>query len=82
MVLKQFSYVFIPEHDNYTQSWTAAYSFQDIDGRSFSNIADGLSVLKRFTDIIKNVYHLSTIPLHLEKELINFGLNYIDIPAV
>tara|TARA_B100001059_G_C17822651_1_gene579284 strand:+ start:1123 stop:2241 length:1119 start_codon:yes stop_codon:yes gene_type:complete len=84
MVLKQFSYVFIPEHDNYTQSWTAAYSFQDIDEteKFLANIADGLKCFEEVYGYSSKIFTppAQQFPLHLEKELINFGLNYIDIP--
>lgn len=84
MVLKQYSYVSIPEHDNYNQSWTATYSFQDLKETDnyLANVADGLKCFKQVYGYSSEIFTppAQQFPLHLEKELINLGLNYIDRP--
>ncbi len=84
MVLKQFSHVSIPEHDNYGQNWTAAYSFEDVkDTENYlANIADGLNCFKEVFGYSAESFTppAQQFPLHLEKELIHLGLNYIDRP--
>lgn len=84
MVLKQFSHVSIPEHDNYSQSWTAAYSFQNIEETKnyLDNVADGLKCFREVYGYSSTIFTppAQQFPLHLEKELLNLGLNYIDRP--
>lgn len=83
-VLKQDSYVSIPEHRDYKNGWTAAYSFNEkIETEHFlDNVEDGL---KRF----KEVYGYDSMvftppaqqfPLHLEPGLSGLGVKYIDRP--
>lgn len=83
-VLKQYSYVSIPEHDNYSHGWTAAYSFQNIKETEnyLANVADGLKCFKEVFGYSSEIFTppAQQFPLHLEKELINLGLNYIDRP--
>lgn len=81
-VLKNHSYVSIPEHKNYAQGWTAAYSFKNIEEtKGFQdNIKDGL---KRFKEVYGYDAKVFTppaqqFPLHLESSLANLGLTYID----
>ena len=84
MVLKQFSHVSIPEHDNYSQNWTAAYSFEDIKETEnyLANVADGLKCFKEvYRLFIRNFYaSCTTISSALRKGVDTFGLNYIDRP--
>jgi hypothetical protein len=86
MVLKQFSYVSIPEHNNYGQKWTAAYSFDNI-----KETAEYLDIIEDGLKCFQEVYGYSAkiftppaqqFPLHLEQDLVNLGLNYIDRPRV
>ena len=83
-VLKQHSYVSIPEHDNYSQNWTAAYSFDDKkETESFlDNIKDGLKWFKVVYGYDAKVFTPSAqqFPLHLECELKSLGLEYLDRP--
>lgn len=83
-VLKQFSHVSIPEHNNYSQNWTAAYSFEDINETNnyLANVADGLKCFKEVYGYSSEIFTppAQQFPLHLEKELIHLGLNYIDRP--
>ena len=83
-VLKQNSYITIPEHSAYFQGWTASYSFKDIkETESFiENVKDGLD---RFWE----VYGVSSrsftppaqqFPLHLEDQLPALGIKYLDRP--
>ena len=83
-VLKQNSYVSIPEHTNYKPGWTAAYSFDDKKETEgfLANVADGL---KRFKEVYGYESKVFTppaqqFPLHLEPELTALGLQYIDRP--
>ncbi|MDB4735899.1 hypothetical protein OAF39_02695 [Akkermansiaceae bacterium] len=84
IVLKQFSYVSIPEHDNYSQKWTAAYSFDDVKETEnyLANVADGLKCFKEVYGYPSKSFTppAQQFPLHLEKELINLGVEYIDRP--
>ena len=83
-VLNQYSYVSIPEHNNYSHGWTAAYSFQDIKETEnyLANVADGLKCFKEVYGYSSEIFTppAQQFPLHLEKELIHLGLNYIDRP--
>jgi len=83
-VLKQFSYVSIPEHNNYSHSWTAAYSFENLKETEnyLANVADGLKCFKEVYGYPSEIFTppAQHFPLHLEKELKNMGLNYIDRP--
>ena len=83
-VLKQNSYVTIPEHSDYNHSWTAAYSFDDkkeTDG-FLNNVADGLKKFKEVYDYDSKVFTppAQQFPLHLEPELGALGIQYIDCP--
>ena len=83
-VLKQNSYVSIPEHKNYKQGWTAAYSFGD--KKETEGFLDNVSAgLKHFKDVYGSESKVFTspaqqFPLHLEPELSALGLQYIDSP--
>jgi hypothetical protein len=81
-VLRQNSYVSIPEHANYRQGWTAAYSFDKFSETDLflENIKDGLS---RFEEVFGYKASVFTppaqqFPLHLEAELMDLGLTHID----
>jgi hypothetical protein len=82
--LKQHSHVTITEHDNYSQSWTAAYSFDDKkETESFlGNIEDGLKSFKKVYGYDAKVFTppAQKFPLHLESKLGSLGLEYIDRP--
>jgi hypothetical protein len=83
-VLKENSYVSIPEHTNYKNGWTAAYSFQDKKEtiRFISNIEDGLNKFREVYGYDATVFTAPAqqFPKHLEPQLIDFGLNYLDQP--
>lgn len=83
-VLKEGSYVSIPEHKEYNQGWTAAYSFEDkLETNGFlDNVADGL---ERFKEVFGYGSKSFTpparqFPLHLEDKLYHLGIQYIDRP--
>ena len=86
MVLKQFSHVSIPEHDNFSYSWTASYSFQDISETEnfLVNVSDGINYFKKVYGYLPEVFTppAQQFPLHLEKELVNLGLKCIDRPRI
>tara|TARA_B100000809_G_scaffold215878_1_gene221272 strand:+ start:1579 stop:2757 length:1179 start_codon:yes stop_codon:yes gene_type:complete len=81
-VLKQHSNVSIPEHDN--KNWTAAYSFGDIKETEnyLANVRDGLKCFKEVYGYEAKVFTppAQQFPLHLESELSNLGLAYLDRP--
>ena len=83
-VLKQNSYVSIPEHSSYIQGWTAAYSFNDINETEIflDNVADGLKCFKEVFGYDAKVFTppAQQFPLHLESELNTYGIRYIDRP--
>lgn len=83
-VLKQDSYVTIPEHKGYKQGWTAAYSFNDKNEthRFLENIEDGLNKFKEVYGYASKVFTppAQQFPLHLEAALTTLGLKYIDRP--
>jgi hypothetical protein len=81
-VLKNHSYVSIPEHQNYTHGWTAAYSFKTIEETEGfeENIKDGLERFKEVYGYDSKVFTppAQQFPLHLESSLTNLGLTYLD----
>lgn len=83
-VLKQNSYVSIPEHKDYSYGWTAAYSFKEIDETTtfLENVKDGLEKFKEVYGYDSKIFTppAQQFPLHLEGELIGLGIQYIDRP--
>lgn len=83
-VLKQNSYVSIPEHKAYEQGWTAAYSFNHITETEgfLENVIDGLKAFKEVYGYDSNTFTppAQQFPLHLENELRHLGIEYIDRP--
>jgi hypothetical protein len=83
-VLKQHSYVSVPAHKDYKNKWTAAYSFDHInETESFlKNITEGLKAFKKVYGYDSNTFTppAQQFPLHLECELKNLGIKYIDRP--
>ena len=83
-VLKQNSYVSIPEHSNYKHGWTAAYSFDDIKETNgfLDNVADGLKKFKEVYGYNSKAFTppAQQFPLHLEPELHALGIHYLDCP--
>jgi hypothetical protein len=83
-VLNQDSYVSIPEHKNYKNGWTAAYSFYDLkETHNFlQNVESGLCNFKEVFGYDASVFTppAQQFPLHLEAELGSYGLAYIDRP--
>lgn len=81
--LKHQSYVEIPEHKNYPNSWTAAYSFQEKEETEtfIDNIKDGLKKFKEVYGYDATVFTppAQQFPLHLEPDLIQLSLS-IDKP--
>jgi hypothetical protein len=81
-VLKQNSYVSIPEHTNYKQGWTAAYSFDEKKETEgfLDNVADGLKQFKEVYGYESKVFTppAQQFPLHLESGLVDLGLKYLD----
>jgi hypothetical protein len=82
-VLKHNSYVSIPEHKNYKNGWTAAYSFQDNNEtlNFTSNVIDGLKNFKEVYGYDATVFTAPAqeFPKHLESNLTDFGLKYLDL---
>lgn len=83
-VLKQDSYVSIPEHLDYKNGWTAAYSFNEkVETEHFlDNVEAGL---KRFNEVYGYESKVFTppaqqFPLHLEPGLSDLGVKFIDQP--
>lgn len=83
-VLKQNSYVSIPDHRNYKNGWTAAYSFDDKKETEgfLDNVRDGLKMFKEVYGFDSKVFTppAQQFPLHLEPKLSALGLEYIDRP--
>lgn len=83
-VLENDSYVSIPAHENYKHGWTAAYSFYNKEETTgfLDNVADGLTCFKEVYGYHSNTFTppAQQFPLHLESELENFGIKYIDRP--
>lgn len=83
-VLKQNSYVSIPEHKKYKQGWTAAYSFDKKEETEnfLTNVADGLKCFNEVYGYNAKVFTppAQQFPLHLEKELPTLGIKYLDSP--
>jgi hypothetical protein len=83
-VLKQNSHVSVPSHDNYKNGWTAAFSFDHInETESFlKNVTEGLKAFKEVYGYESNTFTppAQQFPLHLENELSNLGIKYIDRP--
>lgn len=83
-VLRNESYVSIPEHLNYRHGWTAAYSFDDIEETDLflDNVTDGLNRFKEVYGFDCKVFTPSAqqFPLHLESQLFKLGLKYFDRP--
>lgn len=84
LALEQNSYISIPEHKEYMNSWTAAYSFNDSDETDtfLENVENGLAKFKEVYGYNSNVFTppAQQFPLHLEPELNALGLKYIDRP--
>jgi hypothetical protein len=85
-VLKQGSYVTIPEHIDYKQGWTASYSFDKLieTDSFFDNVKDGI---KRFEEVYGYAPKVFTppaqqFPLHLENNLPDLGVKYMDSPRL
>jgi hypothetical protein len=83
-ILKQNSYVSIPEHKDYNHGWTAAYSFKDLEETKgfLSNVEDGLKAFKKVYGYMPTVFTppAQQFPKHLENELESLGLKYLDRP--
>lgn len=83
-VLEQHSHVTVPEHKNYKNGWTAAYSFDQIDETDgfLDNVTEGLKAFKKVYGYESNTFTppAQQFPLHLEKELSNLGIEFIDRP--
>ena len=83
-VLKQNSHVSVPSHKNYVNGWTAAFSFDHInETESFlKNVTEGLKAFKEVYGYESNTFTppAQQFPLHLENELSNLGIKYIDRP--
>lgn len=83
-VLNQNSYVSIPEHNDYNHSWTAAYSFKDVQETStfLENVRDGLEKFEEVYGYDSMIFTppAQQFPLHLENELSSLGIQYIDRP--
>ncbi|MCL8006660.1 hypothetical protein M8845_04385 [Gelidibacter japonicus] len=83
-VLEQDSYVSIPDHRNYKNGWTAAYSFDDKKETEgfLDNVRDGLKMFKEVYGFDSKVFTppAQQFPLHLEPKLSALGLEYIDRP--
>lgn len=83
-VLKQNSHVSLPAHDNYKNGWTAAYSFDTIAETEYflDNVADGLKAFNQVYGYESNTFTppAQEFPLHLEGQLKELGIKYIDRP--
>lgn len=83
-VIKQNSYVSVPSHKNYKNGWTAAYSFDQIKETEpfLNNVTEGLKAFKEVYGYDSKVFTppAQQFPLHLELELRDLGVLYIDRP--
>jgi hypothetical protein len=84
LVLEQHSHVTVPAHSTYKNGWTAAYSFDDIlETESFlKNVTEGLITFKEVFGYQSTTFTppAQQFPLHLEGELSDLGIKYIDRP--
>ena len=83
-VIKQNSHVSVPSHNNYKNGWTAAYSFDQIKETEpfLNNVTEGLKAFKEVYGYDSKVFTppAQQFPLHLELELRDLGVLYIDRP--
>ena len=83
-VIKQNSHVSVPSHNNYKNGWTAAYSFDQIKETEpfLNNVTEGLKAFKEVYGCDSKVFTppAQQFPLHLELELRDLGVLYIDRP--
>jgi hypothetical protein len=83
-VIKQNSHVSVPSHKNYKNGWTAAYSFDQIKETEpfLNNVTEGLKAFKEVYGYDSKVFTppAQQFPLHLELELRDLGVLYIDRP--
>lgn len=83
-LFKQRSYISIPEHKNYKQKWTAAYSFDSLKETKgfYENIVDGIKCFEKVYGYSPSVFipPAQSFPPDLEVRLPDVGIKYIDKP--